>query len=57
MSIDNLLRWCGLKITTRPLSLCMQENRMYKYSCVLSLRSMAAQGGGGGGGGGDVTSL
>ena len=57
MSIDNLLRWCGLKITTRPLLLCMQENRMYKYSCVLSLRSMAAQGGGGGGGGGDVTSL
>ena len=25
--------------------LCMQEYRMYKYSCVLSLRSMAAGGG------------
>ena len=49
VSIDNLLRWCGLKITTRPLLLCMQENRMYKYSCVLSLRSMAAGSPGGGG--------
>ena len=28
--------------------LCMQEYRMYKYSCVLSLRSMAARGRGGG---------
>ena len=30
-------------------SLCMQEYRMCKYSCVLSLRSMAAQGAGKGG--------
>ena len=30
-------------------SLCMQEYKMYKYSCVLSLRSMAARRGGGGG--------
>ena len=30
-------------------SLGMQEYRMYKYSCVLSLRGMAALGGGGGG--------
>ena len=29
-------------------SLCMQEYRMYKYSCVLSLGSMAARGSGGG---------
>ena len=29
-------------------SLCMQEYKMYKYSCVLSLRSMAARRGGGG---------
>ena len=28
-------------------SLCMQEYKMYKYSCVLSLRSMAAREGGG----------
>ena len=29
-------------------SLCVQEYRMYKYLCVLSLRSMAARGVGGG---------
>ena len=33
-------------------SLCMQKYRMYKYSCVLSLRSMAARAEGGWGGGG-----
>ena len=31
-------------------SLCVQEYRMYKYLCVLSLRSMAARGVGEGGG-------
>ena len=53
VSKDNLWRWCGLKINTRP-SRCACRNvectsiRVCS-GCVLSLRSMAARGGGGGG--------
>ena len=38
------------KVYYSSFSLCMQKYRMYKYSRVLSLRSMAARAGGGGGG-------
>ena len=37
------------KVYYSSFSLCMQKYRMYKYSCLLSLRSMAARAGGGGG--------
>ena len=47
VSKDNLWRWCGLKIITCPSRCaCRNIECTSKYSCALSLRSMAARGGG-----------
>ena len=47
VSKDNLIKMVWSKNYYSSFSLCMQKYRMCKYSCVLSLRSMAAQGAGG----------